>query len=55
MEAELEGPQPQLAARNEVTKNDGGRAGGATTPVSRQERGEPAKKERLEATATGSR
>ena len=35
------------------TKNDGGRAGGTTSPVSCQERGDPAKKERLEATATG--
>ena len=45
----LEPPHP------DGTKNDGGRAGGTASPVSRQERGEPAKKERLEATATGSR
>ena len=36
----LEPPDP------DGTKNDGGRAGGTTSPVSRQERGEPAKKER---------
>ena len=47
MEAELEGPHPQLAARNEVSQ--------LRKNASRQERGEPAKKERLEATATGSR
>ena len=45
----LEPPDP------DGPKNDGGRAGGTASSVSRQERGEPAKKERLEATATGSR
>ena len=44
----LEPPDP------DGTNNDGGRAGGTASPVSRQERGYPAKKERLEATATGS-
>ena len=47
MEAEPEGPQSQLAARKEVShlrKN-----------ASRPELGELAKKEHLEATATGSR
>ena len=36
----LEPPDP------DGTKNDGGRAGGTTSPGSRQERDEPAKKER---------
>ena len=45
----LEPPDP------DGTQNDGGIAGGTASSVSRQERGEPAKKERLEATATGSR
>ena len=47
MEAELEGPQSQLAARKEASQQG--------KNASRPELGELAKKERLEATATGSR
>ena len=47
MEAELEGLQPQVAARKEASQ--------LRKNASRPELGEPAKKERLEATATGSR
>ena len=47
MEAELEGPQSQLAARKEVSQ--------PRKNATRPELGELAKKERLEATATGSR
>ena len=47
MEAELEGPQSQLAARKEASQ--------LRKNASCPELGELAKKERLEATATGSR
>ena len=47
MEAELEGLQSQVAARKEASQ--------LRKNASRQELGELAKKERLEATATGSR
>ena len=47
MEAELEGPQSQLATRKEVSQ--------LRKNASRPELGELAKKKRLEATVTGSR
>ena len=47
MEAELEGPPSKVAARKEAIQ--------LRKNASRPEPGEPAKKERLEATATGSR